>query len=143
MAGISQLTGTPWHVERFARQEDDQRRHKSRCVYYGKVDSYCSQVVGQCRGSAHCPYYSETISKKIFDDNNGFESKEKAVEDEEKILYKMSLLFPAGTIVKHKKFGNGIVQNVNNRKITIRFSDENKVLDLMLCAKNSLLTKND
>ena len=32
--GLKHMAGTPWHKERFARQEGDERRHKSHCVYY-------------------------------------------------------------------------------------------------------------
>lgn len=27
--GLERLTGTPWHVERFTRKEDDEKRHRS------------------------------------------------------------------------------------------------------------------
>ena len=57
--GINRLTGTTWHVEKATRKDDDPKRHKSRCVYYRKSDSYCIQLVGKCGGSAHCKYYIE------------------------------------------------------------------------------------
>jgi len=60
LAGLNRLTGTVWHVERFERQEGDDRRHRSRCVNYkGKPDGYCSYYCGKCRGAAHCNHYEE------------------------------------------------------------------------------------
>lgn len=57
--GLSNLSGTPWHVDKFARKEGDTRRHRSRCIYHDKADNYCSKVVGSCCGAAHCSYYKE------------------------------------------------------------------------------------
>lgn len=60
MAGVNRLTGTAWHVERFERQEGDDRRHRSRCVNYkGRPDGYCSYYCVKCRGAAHCSHYAE------------------------------------------------------------------------------------
>ncbi len=67
MAGISRLTGTSWHVERYKKADGDSRRHRSRCVYYRKSDAYCSEVVGKCRGSAHCSFYKEHSSGEAKD----------------------------------------------------------------------------
>ena len=59
MSNISKMTGTPWHVNRFTREEDDERRHKSRCKYYSKATSICSYRHEKCYGSAHCSIYTE------------------------------------------------------------------------------------
>ena len=61
---IKRMTGVPWHVEKATRRDGDERRHKSRCVYYRKSDSFCSKYVGKCGGSAHCEYYSEIESSE-------------------------------------------------------------------------------
>lgn len=53
------LTGTPWHIEKFTRQENDPRRHRSRCIYYISESKHCSYRCGQCIGSAHCSHYKE------------------------------------------------------------------------------------
>lgn len=63
MASVNRMTGTPWHVEKYTRKDGDDRRHRSRCIYYRKHDAYCSQVVGKCRGSAHCSYYKELLNE--------------------------------------------------------------------------------
>ena len=58
--GISEhMTGSPWHVEKFTRQENDPRRHRSRCIYYNSASKHCSYRCGQCAGTAHCPKYKE------------------------------------------------------------------------------------
>lgn len=59
MANISRMTGTPWHVDALRKDEKDDRRHKSRCVYYRKADESCGILNARCPGSAHCKYYSE------------------------------------------------------------------------------------
>lgn len=65
MAGINRMVGTPWHVERFEREEGDARRHRSRCKYYGgKPDGHCRFFNGRCHGTAHCRYYDETAERK-------------------------------------------------------------------------------
>lgn len=57
MSDMCKIQGTPWHVGRFTRQEGDERRHKSNCVYYRKKDKFCTKHHGECYGSAHCDYY--------------------------------------------------------------------------------------
>lgn len=54
MAGVNRMVGAPWHVERFERQEDDPRRHRSRCKYYNKTTKHCVKRNGKCIGAAHC-----------------------------------------------------------------------------------------
>ena len=57
--GAGQMSGSPWHVEVLKMDEYDDRRHRSRCIHYSKESKYCDQYIGDCRGSAHCPYYEE------------------------------------------------------------------------------------
>ena len=59
MGDLSRMTGTPWHVNRFTREEGDKRRHKSRCKFYNKASGFCRKRHHECRGSAHCKYYDE------------------------------------------------------------------------------------
>ena len=61
------LTGHPWHVGYLKKDEDDPRRHKSRCVYFSRDDSrkgHCARRSGTCIGSAHCQDYKETVAEK-------------------------------------------------------------------------------
>ena len=57
--GTGHMSGSPWHIEVLKMDEIDDRRHRSRCVHYSKESKYCDQYIGNCRGSAHCPYYEE------------------------------------------------------------------------------------
>lgn len=58
---LGDLTGSPWHVEKFTRAEGDDRRHRSRCKYYN--DKGCDYY-GRCKGSAHCDIYKEKVEAK-------------------------------------------------------------------------------
>ncbi len=55
--GLSDLTGVPWHTERFTRAEGDERRHRSNCTYFRKSESFCELYNERCHGSAHCNKY--------------------------------------------------------------------------------------
>lgn len=63
MANVKRvMTGVPYHLEHLHKKEDDDRRHRARCMYYnGKDTSYCSYYCGKCRGSAHCIKYRERV----------------------------------------------------------------------------------
>ena len=65
MAGVNRMVGTPWHVGKFERQEDDPRRHRVRCKHYNKVDKNCFKRNGRCIGSAHCLEYDEAEHQDI------------------------------------------------------------------------------
>lgn len=65
MSNIARMTGIPWHTERMHRDEDEERRHSHRCIYYDKNnDGYCSNRIGRCMGAAHCEYYLEKSRAK-------------------------------------------------------------------------------
>lgn len=64
MAGVSELTGTPWHTEKMLRKEGDPRRHRSMCIYFEKESEYCEKRFMKCVGSAHCDYYC-TSRKRV------------------------------------------------------------------------------
>lgn len=57
------LPDTPWHVGYTTKEEDDPRRHKSRCIY--KQRNICHQgkssaYMLRCPGSSHCKFYAES-----------------------------------------------------------------------------------
>ncbi len=81
--GVSNLEGTPWHVERMHREEGDERRHKKRCKHYSQKDNFCTHNILRCKGSAHCDSYVQmsdsafkkmqtikTVSKKVSGDDD-------------------------------------------------------------------------
>jgi len=60
---------TPWHVGFALKDEDDPRRHKSRCTYYNNTTQKCGTKKSpyfmlKCGGSAHCKFYSEISDTK-------------------------------------------------------------------------------
>ncbi|MCH4007592.1 MAG: GreA/GreB family elongation factor [Eubacterium sp.] len=64
MSNLSRMQGSPWHVERMERGDGDERRHRSRCIYFNKHGKHCVYYNGPCYGSAHCNYYKEGNHKK-------------------------------------------------------------------------------
>lgn len=61
-SGLSRNIGTAVHVG-YLHSNDD-RRHKSRCIYYDKSDKLChcgksGCYMIKCCGSAHCTGYRE------------------------------------------------------------------------------------
>ena len=137
--GISrELTGTPWHVEKFTRSEGDEKRHRSRCFYHSTKDNYCIKYCEKCRGSAHCDYYTETPPEKA-------EYQKKAVETEQqKPVPEKTPVLPTGCRVKHKKFGSGTVTSCNDDTVAVLFDNgTEKVLVLSVLIKNKLLVRED
>ena len=62
--GVSNLQGTPWHVEQAHRKEGDDRRHKSRCMFYNPITKQCKDN-WKCNGSRYCRDY-EPLSEEDF-----------------------------------------------------------------------------
>ena len=63
--GLNRFTGTPWHVERYTREAGDEKRHRSRCVYFREQGTYCCKISDRCFGSAHCQDYKEASNEEI------------------------------------------------------------------------------
>lgn len=61
--GIKHMAGSPWHKERVARQEGDERRHRSHCLYYKWESKRCTYG-GKCLGSAHCTLYKKMTEEE-------------------------------------------------------------------------------
>lgn len=57
------INGTPWHVEIMRKDEDDQRRHPSHCIYYGKkhecTNGKSPYYILKCGGAARCNFFKE------------------------------------------------------------------------------------
>ena len=61
------LEGVPWHTEFLKVSEDDERRHKNKCIYYN--NGKCTLNI-YCYGSSRCKHYktkpiSENKEKNI------------------------------------------------------------------------------
>lgn len=104
--GISgNFTGTPWHVDRFTRAEDDPKRHRSRCIYFSKDDKYCSKYRMRCFGSAHCKHYRELTANCGKEDfRNTSENSKKRDSEAESQIRKFMRDYPIGSRIRHKPF---------------------------------------
>ncbi len=65
MSDLNKMTGTPWHIEKMHRQDGDERRHRSRCIYYENKSQFCKRRMLKCIGSAHCPNYKEEKTETV------------------------------------------------------------------------------
>ena len=71
MSRLGEMQGTPWHVEKFTREEGDARRHRSHCIHYDKGSKHCDVTGAGCWGASHCQRYSirkpkQTTQEKTF-----------------------------------------------------------------------------
>ena len=145
MAGINRLTGTPWHVDRFARKEGDPRRHRSRCAYYDPEEKRCC-FRARCIGSAHCSSYKEEAPDIVKEKNNKADkvrrnSKTKVYYDK-KVQEKVTdIYYRPGDRVMHKKYGIGLVTESTPEKVSVRFYGDNIARTFVpeFCFKQGLL----
>jgi hypothetical protein len=149
--GVNQMTGTPWHLETLKMSEDDDRRHKSRCIYYYKANKNCKRLNLKCPGSAHCDHYKEDPARirEISDSNTKSKTPVVAITHintqkvpEKEIVYDGTLIYPAGCHVRHKTHGLGCVAKVDKEYVTVDFDEGfSKELSVAYCIKNSLLVR--
>ncbi len=149
--GVNQMTGTPWHLETLKMSEDDDRRHKSRCIYYYKANKNCKRLNTKCPGSAHCDHYKEDPARirEVPDSNTRYRTPVVAITHintqkvpEKEIVYDGTFLYPAGCHVRHKTHGLGCVTKVDKEYVTVEFDEGfSKELSVAYCVKNSLLVR--
>ena len=121
MASVSEMQGVPAHLEFLHKDEDDVRRHKTRCVHY--KNGYCKYYKRKCYGSRFCEVYKE--SKIIIEPTKAnVEPIVKIPEftDEElELKSKFSIL---GTLVWNSKINNaGEIIKVDGKYITIKYDN--------------------
>lgn len=134
---ISQLTGTPFHIGRFKRSEDDPRRHKSHCIHYRKSDKRCTFLNKICHSSSHCDFYSDTQV------NSSYKVKEiKLGQQEDKKLELTHLPQKNDRRVIHKVFGEGVIRGKkNNGEVLIQFKEHGALLiNLNICLAKNIIT---
>ncbi len=138
MPKVSELTGTPWHVEKLTRNEGDERRHKSRCIYYRKKDSYCKYQYIECIGSRYCQYYK---AKEIEEVSVATDAPIKKINTTEKISdAEGKELYPVGSKVRHPKFGEGYITDISDGHVVIEFENiGEKILGLDVCVAKGYL----
>ena len=139
MSKLGQLQGSPWHTEKFSRKPGDKRRHRNRCAHYNRAQEFCEKEVGRCRDAAHCRFYYESVPEGVTKTPQPESKKiDKAPIKKETADY---FSIAPGTVVRHKKFGVGMVTEMSNGVATVAFdSGEKKKLDLKGCELNGLLT---
>ena len=145
MAGLNRLTGTPWHVDRFARKEGDPRRHRSRCANYDPVEKSCCFRT-RCIGSAHCDSYREE-SPDIVKEKNKRAAKARRYNKtkvfyDKKVQEKVTnIYYRPGDRVMHKKYGVGLVTESTLEKVSVRFYEDNTERTFVpeFCYKQGLL----
>ena len=122
-----------YHIEILTNGNDD-RRHRSRCIYYkDKNKNHCAWYNSHCRGSAHCQLYKE----KAVDENKKTDNKAVSAR------FKAGKLFPVDSRVEHKTFGIGTVKQVeDNGKILVRFDNgKEATLSADACDKSGFLKR--
>lgn len=139
--GLNQLTGTPWHKEKWTRDEDDPRRHRSRCVYHRR-DNKCLYHKMNCYGSAHCDEYRETMPDNWKLDRGS--SATKRTPDKADIVLQAKNQLPIGSRVEHKRFGEGLVEKYEDEGVVIHFYDfGKKTINIESCLRDGLLMRID
>ena len=143
MSKVSEMTGTPWHTEYLKKAENDERRDKRKCCYY-RDDHYCAHLCAKCISSTGCIYYEEV-------DEGKYVTKKKHRREERKERTKTGhfktaedeglALFPIGSIVKHKQYGEGKVVRIENGEITVSFDDKNRTYTLSDVYRNKLFER--
>lgn len=129
--GLNRLTGTPWHIEKYHRDEDESRRHKSRCKYYNK--SKCEKFGYTCYGSAHCDEYIE-LNKKEKSKNKYDNAKDGVIISEKKITIKRNIPYGEFTVI-FLEDNETITRKIGNIK------DEDYISEESILTKSVLKTQ--
>ncbi|MBR6821704.1 MAG: hypothetical protein IKM87_00885 [Clostridia bacterium] len=144
MVDSKKITGTPWHPEYLKRDEEDKRRHRSRCRYYDKKGSYCNKGLVKCLGSSHCEFYEETKDRETQRHKRQVSYTKNALALKHNGLVSTNNPFIIGSKIAHKEFGTGIVTGFSNGVLVILFDNgEKKNLQLSQCIRNLSLRRID
>lgn len=142
--GANSLGGTPWHVEVLRMDEFDERRHRGRCIYYNSSRKTCAYKQEKCCGSSHCDYYKE---KEIYSIRNSMNNNVKRSKPINKVQpktvsrYNGSTRFPIGSRVSHKKYGVGVVREVDASNVGVEFPGWGMYyFDMEYCLNTKVLT---
>ena len=44
MASLNRFTGSPWHVDKWTRDDGEPRRHRSKCRYHSANTNHCNMA---------------------------------------------------------------------------------------------------
>lgn len=48
-----------FHTEYLHKRNNEERRHRSRCIHRKSIDNFCTYYYRKCFGSVHCEAYKE------------------------------------------------------------------------------------
>ena len=102
---------TGWHITTLHMSEKDDRRHKSRCIYYDKMNNYCRYRSSKCIGSAHCHQYKELSQKTYISHPQGNHA-----------ITKSDSKWKVGVKVNHPRYGLGVIVEVDDQYISASFT---------------------
>ena len=107
------------------REEGDPRRHRARCRFFRKRDSYCTSHKRKCSGSAHCSRYKEDTPISTLEELANPISKQQAKEKPLETDYreKAKEILPIGSLVYHNRFGEGKIVRYEEDNVVIEFED--------------------
>lgn len=143
--GISQLQGTPWHIEYLKKDEDDKeekRRHKNRCKFYKHYNN-CKliNIHDRCFGSNNCRDYEE----KTKENGKKFEPIDIDRENQKKKIAKIKAKSEKQKKVIKLKVGTSFkVKDVKTNEIieyTIVSKEDEDIFDCKITADSPLALK--
>lgn len=142
--GVNRMTGTPWHVEVLRNNEGERKRHRSRCIYFDRKSKKCRKNRFNCFGSAHCDDYKEKDVAPTEDrsDAEATTHSESRTNAKRQTTPDVALNISIGDRIIHKRWGAGIVINIENDIIKLLFDDGNmKSLVFSEVVRNGLLKR--
>lgn len=119
----------PYHLSYLKMDEDDERRHRSRCRHY--IEKNSCEYYSRCIGSSHCTYYKEKEFKDLENNIEEVKIKEKpknktskkSKKKAEKNLYNIT----AGRMIntyRENKEENSKVKQITLEEIKIKNNKE-------------------
>lgn len=144
MMSVSRMTGTPWHIETLGTGQG-RTRHRSRCKHYISETKSCT-LGSRCSGSAHCSFYEELPEKKTKKTvAGGKKNKNVKKSDPPKFpiskkytldgVKKEKCPYPIGCSVRSTLYGTGVIVDVDQNKVSVRFGGFVKKFSYPECLK--------
>ncbi len=121
MTSVREMQGVSAHLEFLHKDEDDERRHKTRCVHY--KDGYCKYYKRKCYGSRFCEVYEvpKTTAEPVKVNTEPIVKMPEFTDKELELKSKFSTL---GTLVWNNKIGDaGEIVKVDENYITIKYDN--------------------
>lgn len=138
MARAGKLAGSPWHPTYLScNDNNDSRRHKSRCMHYIRENGNCNRIAKRCYNSAQCEYYIEKVVS-----SQSKEAPSPSIRTSKKItpdIYNPNKKL-LGKIIIHNVFGKGTIIHIQGNFAVAAFDKHgDKNLNLDICTKKNLI----